>query len=51
MTIVEDYWSSFEGTVDSLASFLHAAEMIGAYQQAADSKFVWRGRAPWSGGN
>jgi FRG domain-containing protein len=50
MTIVEDYWSSFEKRVDSLSEFLEAAQVIGAYQQATDSRFVWRGAsdASWA---
>ncbi len=43
MTIAEEYWSSFEGTVDSLAGYLDVAETIAAYRMASDSRYVWRG--------
>lgn len=50
MTVVDDYWSSFEGEIGSIADFVRAAEMIGAYQQATDSRFVWRGASDASWG-
>lgn len=43
MTIIDDYWASFEGDVDNLTDFLDVASTIGAYQKATDSRFVWRG--------
>jgi hypothetical protein len=43
VTIVDDYWASFEGTVSSLAEYLEVAATLGAYQKATDTRFVWRG--------
>jgi hypothetical protein len=43
MSIVDDYWASYEESVDTLGDFLECADTIGAYQQVTDSRFVWRG--------
>lgn len=43
MTTADDYWSSFEGEVATLADFMEAAETIAAYQRETESRFVWRG--------
>jgi hypothetical protein len=43
MPIPADYWASFEQLIGSLNEYTAAIEAIAAYQQATDSRFVWRG--------
>src|SRR4051812_34713625 len=43
MTIAEDYWSSYEGSVESVGDFLDAVQKISEYEAATGSQFAWRG--------
>jgi hypothetical protein len=43
VALPDDYWASFEHSVSSLSEFLEAVLVIASYQQATDSRFVWRG--------
>lgn len=43
MALPNDYWRSFDTTVDDLPSALEAMRNIAAYQAATGTRFVWRG--------
>jgi hypothetical protein len=43
VALPDDYWTSYESVVESLADFLEAVRRISAYQAATGAKFVWRG--------
>jgi hypothetical protein len=43
VTLADEYWSSYEAQVHSLADFLLAVEKIAAYEAATGSRFAWRG--------
>lgn len=45
MTFPDDYWRSYEKEIATIAEFFDAVQKISAYQQATESRFVWRGAA------
>jgi hypothetical protein len=45
MAFPNDYWRSYEHTIESLPAFQKAIRRISAYERATGSKFVWRGVA------
>jgi hypothetical protein len=45
MALPNDYWENYHHPVESADEYLEAVQKISAYQQATDSRFVWRGVA------
>jgi FRG domain len=43
VALPEDYWNSFEHTINNLAEYLEAVRVVSAYQVATGTRFVWRG--------
>ncbi|HEX5375970.1 MAG TPA: hypothetical protein VFW48_07410, partial [Solirubrobacterales bacterium] len=45
MAFPEDYWCSYEHTVNGFPGFMKAVRRISAYERTTGSQFVWRGVA------
>lgn len=50
MPFPDDYWRSYEKEIATTTDFFSAVQKTSAYQQATDSRFVWRGAADASWG-